>query len=160
MDYCKDCKYWECFEVERIDEKIEDSIGWCRRSPPTNRNCYDDLGYSVHDETVAKCWCGEFRSKKPTYPTLEAIDLAPLTERILRRRGRIDSVEKLLDCTPKYIKSLRGIGPCAYRDIVERLSSFGLFINGADEEYQRILIKEAEHEAMADAAVKEALGID
>ena len=158
MRKCEDCKYCRKDEATAVSE-------CCRYAPRAGikrEGCV--LGYyfgtTLWPAVDSDDWCGEYESKKPTYPTLEALDLKPLTEEILRRRGKINSVEKLLCCTPKFIKSLRGIGSCAYRQILESLERFGLYINGTDEEVQMILKEAAEAEAKADAAVKEALGIN
>jgi len=160
-EVCEFCKYWEGDDPV-IDEVVEE--GYCHRYPPFLGFEGEELDSRDYHYPVTRRWdyCGEFK-KESSYLTLEALDLKPSTERILRKQG-IDSVEKLLGCTPKYIKSLRGIGLCAYREMQESLTRFDLYINGTDEEVQMILREVAEAEAAADAtvsaAVKEALGID
>jgi len=167
---CEDCKYWD--QIGDFRDNLDDMvggylgndvkcIGFCMRYPPIRIQEMEELFQpNRYPKTLERYWCGEYESKKPIYPTLEALDLKPLTEMILIDGG-IDSVEKLVDCTPKYIKGLRGIGSCAYRAIQESLNKFGLYINGTmDGEVLWIIKEAAEAEATADAAVREALGIE
>ena len=166
MAKCEDCKYWEGFP----DDKGDFTQGECRRHSPPYIRAFEFLadnepcsnGAEIYREAVWPAtmpfdWCGEFEAKTVTvvYPSLEAINLPWRVRDILLNAG-IDDAHKLVDCSARILMRLRGFGEASLWEVRRALRLHDLFLVG-DEQFSR---EAEEKERKADAAVREALGID
>jgi len=146
---CKDCKWWEQHSYHR---PLCGEFGFCRRFPPVYRtideNPENEKGGLVN--TFEDEWCGEFEAQIDSIP-LPIDDFNSRVRRFLRIRERegkpVKTIEQFLSLSDLEILRTKCAGNVTLMDILDiqkRLK--GIKANWRKEK--------------ADAAVKEALGID
>lgn len=56
---CADCRWWHFHPTEGAQPGTEQSVGYCRRFPPSRR----ENGVGAWPITFGNDWCGEFADK-------------------------------------------------------------------------------------------------
>ncbi len=150
---CEDCKYFDFFD---------EGIGLCRRNAPRfNRSLVNgETDGNWPPEVYTDEWCGEYEKKIDLSEQWQGFfNSLSIRGRKCLKKTEIHSFADLIKATPKMLRYCKNTGESTVAEIEARLLTYGLNL-ATRREWAVSRMKELNHEILADAAVREALGIE